>query len=252
MNTERTLPALEIDIDPRNPGQFYACCGLLELAHWIWGTEARGWFRENRFCLHVESQSPGVIDGELLACLKDMTFVAQNDDSGSPIVVHLGDGREYRLDWWTKQIYWHGSLRTWGRGTSYNLIAESHRECLGITELVSGFTRTAKMTSRLSVDPRASWTALDAGFSPNDQNFTVSTFPLVEFLAGIGLQRNRPSPLKKLYWHYTLWSTPVPSVLVPTVKYMLPRSDTTVYLFEIASRGQMARYFTPAIQGEHA
>lgn len=47
-----------IDIDPTNPGQFFACCGLLELANRLWGG-AEGWFENDKgsFCiqpLHVE------------------------------------------------------------------------------------------------------------------------------------------------------------------------------------------------------
>jgi CRISPR-associated protein Csb3 len=36
-------PQITMNADVTNPGQFFACCGLLELAHRLWpGTEA--WF----------------------------------------------------------------------------------------------------------------------------------------------------------------------------------------------------------------
>src|SRR5580704_15925480 len=36
-------PDIDIDVDLRNPGQFFACCGILELAAQLWpGSE--GWF----------------------------------------------------------------------------------------------------------------------------------------------------------------------------------------------------------------
>jgi CRISPR-associated protein Csx14 len=40
-----TPPAdITIDVDLRNPGHFFACCGLLELASRLWpGSEANGW-----------------------------------------------------------------------------------------------------------------------------------------------------------------------------------------------------------------
>lgn len=252
MNTNPVMPTMAINVNPRNPGQFYACCGLLELAYRLWGTEACGWFGSSRFCLHVPERSQDDVNQQLMGLLRTMTFVATDeDDSGSPIIVVLGDDCTYRVDWWSKTIYWKGSLRTWGRGTSYKLMTESHAEGLKAEDVVSGFGLTAKMKSRLSVDPRASWTAIDAGFSPNDQNFTVATFPLVEFLAGIGLQRNRPASNGRQHWCYTAWKTLLPAPLTPAARQILPLSQTTLYRFEIAPRGQMARYFTYSTEGEN-
>jgi len=37
-------------VDPTNPGQFFACCGLLELADRLW-QGAEGWFELQQFCL---------------------------------------------------------------------------------------------------------------------------------------------------------------------------------------------------------
>ena len=36
-------PSFTVTVDIRNPGQLFACCGLLELAHRLWST-AEGWF----------------------------------------------------------------------------------------------------------------------------------------------------------------------------------------------------------------
>jgi len=49
-------PEIAIPVDPVNPGQFFACCGLLELADRLWpGVEA--WFESGRpaFCLAWQS-----------------------------------------------------------------------------------------------------------------------------------------------------------------------------------------------------
>ncbi len=43
-------PAIRVKLDPCNPGQFFACCGLLELAHRLW-QGAEGWFELQQFCL---------------------------------------------------------------------------------------------------------------------------------------------------------------------------------------------------------
>jgi CRISPR-associated protein Csx14 len=36
-------PSFSVHVDPTNPGQFFACCGLLELADRLW-QGAEGWF----------------------------------------------------------------------------------------------------------------------------------------------------------------------------------------------------------------
>lgn len=43
MNTPK--PSITVDVDPTNPGQFFACCGLLELADRLW-PGAEGWFED--------------------------------------------------------------------------------------------------------------------------------------------------------------------------------------------------------------
>ena len=241
-------PTITIGVDLRNPGQFFACCGLLELAHRVWGCESLGWFENTHFCLHAPGQTKEDANQQLMEVLRETTFVAVDEnDSGSPIIANMAGICEYRVDWWLKAV--HGaSLRTWGNGTSYKLLSSLCTEGIQAEDIISGFGHTAKMTGRLSVDPRSSWTALDAGFSPNDQSFTVATFPLVEFLAGIGLQRNRPVLYKKR-WGYTAWKSPLPSQLVPTAGQILPAAKTVSYSFELAQRGQMTRYFTYSIEG---
>ena len=44
-------PSIRVNVDPTNPGQFFACCGFLELADRLW-RGAEGWFEEPReFCI---------------------------------------------------------------------------------------------------------------------------------------------------------------------------------------------------------
>lgn len=47
MNTELDS-VIRVRVAPTNPGQFFACCGLLELADRIW-KGAEGWFEKDRF-----------------------------------------------------------------------------------------------------------------------------------------------------------------------------------------------------------
>ena len=46
---------IKIPVDLTNPGQFFACCGLLELADRLWSeTEVAAWFERNAFLLSIE------------------------------------------------------------------------------------------------------------------------------------------------------------------------------------------------------
>ena len=47
-------PNIKIPVDLTNPGQFFACCGLLELADRLW-PGAEGWFEVDHFCIHSNS-----------------------------------------------------------------------------------------------------------------------------------------------------------------------------------------------------
>ncbi len=41
-------PNITVNVDLTNPGQFFACCGLLELAERLW-PGAEGWFEDSAF-----------------------------------------------------------------------------------------------------------------------------------------------------------------------------------------------------------
>jgi len=49
-----TMSTITVNVDVTNPGQFFACCGLLELAHRLW-PGAEGWFdlRTSQFAVRV-------------------------------------------------------------------------------------------------------------------------------------------------------------------------------------------------------
>ena len=49
------------------------------------------------------------------------------------------------------------------------------------------------MGGSFNFDPRGAWTALDAGYSLNDQKHRIAASPVVELLATIGLEHARPT-----------------------------------------------------------
>src|SRR5207248_3084201 len=72
-------PNIRVKVDPANPGQFFACCGLLELADRIW-TGAEGWFDSEMFCVNIGNL------GDLLAILvMDPPEEAKEVATGLPV-----------------------------------------------------------------------------------------------------------------------------------------------------------------------
>jgi len=64
----RPASSFAVTVDVTNPGQFFACCGLLEVAHGLWpGTE--GWFDGSDFKIAVPAEYEGATLGYLLGKL---------------------------------------------------------------------------------------------------------------------------------------------------------------------------------------
>jgi CRISPR-associated protein Csb3 len=61
-------PTIRVRVDPTNPGQFFACCGLLELADRLW-SGAEGWFEGHgtHFCVRTVKTTPPPVASTLIA-----------------------------------------------------------------------------------------------------------------------------------------------------------------------------------------
>jgi CRISPR-associated protein Csb3 len=77
----RPEPTIHVAVDPTNPGQFFACCGLLELAHRLW-LGAEGWFDFDRgaFCLSPLDQTVVATSERLIAELGRCRLSNLTDD----------------------------------------------------------------------------------------------------------------------------------------------------------------------------
>jgi CRISPR-associated protein Csx14 len=69
------------------------------------------------------------------------------------------------------------------------------------------------MGGSFNFDPRGAWTAIDAGYSPNDQGHRVSASPVVELLAAWGMENARPVELEQRTVQYAAWGIPLPPSL---------------------------------------
>lgn len=112
----------------------------------------------------------------------------------------------------------HGSRRTGtkrhakGKVLRYGvaLLWTERREEL----LDAPFDVLTEMGGSFNFDPRGGWTALDAGYSPNQhQHLSVAASPVVEILAAIGLEHARPDEYETRRVRYGVWGEIVAPML---------------------------------------
>jgi CRISPR-associated protein Csx14 len=69
------------------------------------------------------------------------------------------------------------------------------------------------MGGSFNLDPRGAWTAIDLGYSLNDQGHVVSSSPVVEILAAWGLEHARPDEFETREVRYAAWEGHLPPEL---------------------------------------
>ena len=236
---------LRIPIDPCNPGQFFACCGLLELA----ATRSPDTLARFEVSARVPRSGQFVLTGcepDKIGCALDEIRAAECaaadagkgvEDSIAPVALGIG-GRPIVLDWWLDEFRQEATqLKCWaGNQTSIKILrdlvpqlpAAALEQLMGVGVMSS---------TRLGVDPRSAWLAADVGYSPNEHQQEAMTFPAVEVLAAVGLQGFRPGGERRSR-SYALWGEALPCP-VCRLACCEPWEGlrTFEYRFEITGRG---------------
>ncbi len=260
----------DIQVNPYNPVEYLACCGVFEILTRFDTTATSKWDMENQLCFSIESE---IEEAELVRCLKDTLtdwsqWQKQEDSSAldpdevgtdetaneegdeeegdegiklSPQFSMHGQAVLLTLDWWYETLTPEREVKTEGKSAwkiyagrltaqiisreMTNKAAKLLREksVYFIGDLLKIFVG---MTSRFNIDPRSSRNALDTGYSANDLNISIATYPFAELLSMFGAQyffptRNRPSKgitssrgwITNDEFQYALWTTPIPITL---------------------------------------
>lgn len=107
------------------------------------------------------------------------------------------------------------------------------------TMIKQPFDVLTPMGGSFNFDPRGAWTAIDAGYSPNDQKHQVAASPVVELLAAWGLESARPYEFETRKVRYSAWGLLLPIVLARVALFggitALPQR---VFRFELAMSGK--------------
>lgn len=254
---------IRIAVDPTNPGQFLACCGLLELADRLWPV-AEGWFESGEFRLRCEGNLPGILNA-LVACSPEAIASLGDDLPVKPIIAPLmivlegaGDaGKTLLLDTWMRigldkgratamgnspWNFWSGQQTSLGIWTALCAELKRQLETLRDEQLPNLFNQRVLLSGRFGFDPGAAWDALDAGFSPNAQNLSVASSPAVELLAAVGIQRFRPVMSDdRQSFTYALWPIPLAPAVAACAAAGVPITPGLVsFQGQVVSRGQYA------------
>ena len=254
------MSELRVRLDPLNPGQFFACCGLMELME-LEHPGALARFELDRTRPRVAAFAIDCARADDLASIlvrlkgARPVFLEDEVDDFKICPVEIGyNGRKLTLDWWLDRfrIKANGNLKCWGGNVSTEkLFTELLRlqDMDGTGEDLFERSRIAK--DKFGVDPRSAWDALDVGFSP-DRHGGAAVFPAVEILAAIGLQGFRPDTQDRANVGYSLWLEPLPAaigrVAFRSAWSGLPRRS---YVFRIQPRGQGYKNFTFASEKEN-
>ncbi|MGR8979791.1 MAG: hypothetical protein ACU84H_06830 [Gammaproteobacteria bacterium] len=255
-----------VRVDPANPGQFFACCGLLEFAERFWNG-AEGWFDGGKFYLRQITQGnfPDFWLCSLLEAIAnvDAQQIDSTDDYSSPIF--LSAPFNLRLDWWKDRNSGGERLKVWaGRMSGLRIACAMqhvfHDSSLHRDDIFNhGMVVYDPLEPDNKVEPfyfdarrGANAQALDVGFAPDAiQQLTSAAYPFVEFLCLAGLQRYRPiATQKSRVFDYYTWNIPLDnSIAVAAVCGLLPNAGKQGFRFENAFRTTQKKHkaFLPAL-----
>jgi len=245
-------PTISVKVDMTNPGQFFACCGLLELADRLW-PGAEGWFEGDRFLLYIGKHVENALY-HILKKLSESTLDSDKSRGQGPLHPVRIEAFGLSLDWWIDGSGDKTPLKLWaGNQTSIGIMQTLQEASKTLLSIASSqvFDADQQLSGRFGVDPRAAWNALDIGFSPNTQSMKVASFPIVEMLAAAGLQRFRPVLQEELCLSYSTWGIPLPVLVAPIAsRRMVLKESSRQYRFEITKRGSYKGFGYANASGE--
>jgi len=255
----RATNTFSLALDPANPGHFFACCGLFELAARL-HPEATAHFDGDRFIIRAPTTLAELLKQVSVADIRAV------DDSDKPLTpIRIADFGLY-LDWWRFEGGGVGKLKTWAGQMSVRSIADDMRRAMA-KGMGHADCRLDEILFQCSQDNTGQPYYFDANYAVNAQaqdvgfsidklgkggvNIIPATRPAVELLCLIGLQRARP-PLavnergKERLYDYHTWAQPIHIALVPAAVTGLLSPLGNHYRFSNPSRAKDYRAFMPA------
>ena len=266
--------AIVLHVDVSNPGQYFACCGLFELASRI-APEALAHFEQDdiskqwRFIIinSITRDGKPLSLQNLLTKATNVQITAIEPDDKAQTPLKIGEPFNLRLDWWRYEGGPYGKLKTWAGQMSVCSVADDMKRALR-TELMCKGSAIENILFARSVENAGQPYYFDANYAVNSQaqdvGFSVdklkkggvklktATVPAVELLCLIGLQRARPilavneRGQERLYEYY-VWKHELPISLVSATVSGFLTGGCQRLRFSNPSRAKDYRAFMPAV-----
>ena len=241
--------SFSVSVDATNPGQFFACCGLLELAHRLW-PGAEGWFKRNTSIFSIAAGS-GAKLRFLVDHLCKCDISGLNQAEARKGNIQVGCPFDLILNWWQTNDDDPTSLKTWAGRQEPHKIARAAQKALpevSDTALLNYGDVLREPQESDAVEPfyfdaRRFAHALDTGFSLDVQGAETIAHPAVELLCLIGLQRFRPMSSSKWNFEYQTWPEPLCGPVAAGVASCgVSMSGSKRYHFHFNFRDNQKRY----------
>jgi CRISPR-associated protein Csx14 len=175
-------------VDPLNPGEILACCGIAYLAWTADRTAVTGFTQEGRWYFRAPD---GVLDA-----------IPAPAPSPTPTGLTLCG---LALDWWQP---WglNPDLKTWAGQQTALSVHRNLTEAAADNPIADWQTGAATTTGRLNLDIHGTWNALAIGWSLNEhKDREMLCRPWLELLASLGLQGFPVSGGRRDGFSYHLW-----------------------------------------------
>lgn len=240
---------IRLHVDLTNPGHFFGCCGVFELAQRLW-PNAVAHFDAGQFVV-----SDGDLD-ELIARAATAPIEVLEPANQTSSALRLAEPFDLRIDWWKVER----SLKTWAGRMSVDRIATSLQRDLPNT-LANGFFDDGHVVIGVDgkkVEPYyfdgrrgAAALPLDTGFSSDALSMETVAFSATELFTLLGLQRFRPPAHegKPRVFRYRAWFAPLPATLAALAMANSMPDDGPLFQFESAFRTDQRKHkaFSPAV-----
>lgn len=247
-----------IRADAANPGQFFACCGLLELSHRLW-PGAEGYFADDAFKVVTACGESGL--PKLVSSLR-VARLDSDDEAGDektcPLLLRASSPERQislRLDWWRDGGRPGGSLKTWAGQQRVTAISRAMLDtAASLDPIDTGWFNhgtvacapgSGKPVEPFYFDARRYAHALDAGFSLDAVDSETISYPSVEIMALIGLQRFHPRPVEENIreFEYFTWNRPLGAIAAAAVACgAVPVAGGRGFRFSLRFRDDQKRY----------
>ena len=236
------MGTMTFPVDVRNPGHFFACCGILYCSDRIFNL-AEGYFDkvesgQDVFILETNFDGNPLeeiinklsVSGNPCNCFggdphKEATCSLYMSDNPSDTVSSKKDDPLYFesisiwMDFWNHFDNRPKIKLFAGQESSINLIRRWMDYFVKYDNKMNDLLDLAEMDLPSGFDTSTSWNALDVGFSLNEQkmNTKMRVYPLIEFFAYMGVQTYSWEKNSKEEYSYRIWTTPLPIMLSRTV-----------------------------------